>query len=161
MILTGCGGAGFALVASYRYQQQSLQQLLCAVEYMICDLQYRMTPLPELCENTSQAVTGCVSKVLLQLHTELEKQVIPNAAACMHVTLTQHGYLPDRLKKGLDLLGTTLGLFDLQGQLQGLESVKKHTEYEIDQLRRNQDMRLRNYRTIGICAGAALVIFLL
>jgi hypothetical protein len=58
------------------------------------------------------------------------------------------------------LLGETLGRFDLQGQLRGLEAVKKNAEFELEQLRSNQDVRLRNYRTFSICAGAALVILL-
>jgi stage III sporulation protein AB len=160
MIIFGCGGVGFTLAASYRYQEQSLLQLLRAVEYMFCDLQYRLTPLPELCDNAAQSCTGCIRKVLQQLKLELDKQVVPDASVCMHVTMKQHDQLPERLYGCLELLGETLGRFDLQGQLQGLAAVKKNAEFELEQLRRNQDVRLRNYRTLSICAGAALVILL-
>ena len=161
MVLFGCGAIGFSLAASYRHQEQSLLQLIHVLEYMISDLQYRLTPLPELCANASQNSCGCVRKVLQQLRTELDKQVIPDVAACMKASLTIQSPLPERLFKCMELLGETLGRFDLQGQLQGLESVKKDTEFELEQLRRNQDVRLRNYRTLGICAGAALVVLLL
>lgn len=160
MIIFGCGGVGFTLAASYRYQEQSLLQLLHAVEYMFCDLQYRLTPLPELCDNAAQSCTGCIRKVLQQLKIELDKQVVPDASVCMRVTMKQHDQLPERLYGCLELLGETLGRFDLQGQLQGLAAVKKNAEFELEQLRRNQDVRLRNYRTLSICAGAALVILL-
>lgn len=160
MIIFACGGVGFILSASYRYQEQSLLQLLRAVEYMFCDLQYRLIPLPELCENAAQACAGCVRKVLHQLRIELDKQVVPDASVCMHVTLKQYDQLPGRLYRSMELLGETLGRFDLQGQLQGLESVKKYAELELEQLRRNQDVRLRNYRTLSICAGITLAILL-
>lgn len=160
MIIFGCGGVGFILTAAYRYQEQSLLQLVRAVEYMYCDLQYRLTPLPELCANAAQSCNGCVKKVLHQLYIELDKQVVPNASVCMHVIITKNGQLPKKLYRCMEMLGETLGRFDLQGQLQGLVSVKKHAEFELEQLRKNQDVRLRNYRTFGICAGAALVILL-
>lgn len=161
MIMIGCGGSGFALVAAYRYQEQSLLQLTRAVEFMICELQYRMTPLPELCSKAATVCTGCVKKVLNQLHIELEMQVIPDAATCMQVTIADNDHLPERLQECMELLGNTLGRFDLPGQLQGLESVKKKAAFELEQLRRNQDVRFRCYRTLGICAGAALVILLI
>ena len=160
LIIFGCGGIGFMLVASYRHQEQTLLQLLHAVEYMFCDLQYRLTPLPELCENAAGTCTGCIRKLLHQLRTELDKQVVPDATVCMHVTLKQYDQLPGRLYRCLELLGETLGRFDLQGQLRGLEAVKKNVEFELEQLRRNHDVRLRNYRTLSICAGVALAILL-
>jgi stage III sporulation protein AB len=66
--------------------------------------------------------------------------------------------LPEKLSQCLLQLGDSLGRFDLSGQLQGLGSVKKRAEFELEQLRRNQDVRLRSYQTLGLCAGAALVI---
>ena len=58
-------------------------------------------------------------------------------------------------------LGDSLGRFDLSGQIQGLASVQKRAEFELEQLRRNQDVRLRSYQTLGLCAGAALVVLFL
>lgn len=161
MILFGCGGVGFTVVAAYRRQVHALQQLIRALEYMECELQYRMTPLPELCRSASHVCTGCVRSVLQQLSTELEAQIIPNAVSCMHAALTKHSSIPERLLKCLERLGDSLGRFDLTGQLQGLGSVRKCAEFELEQLRQNQDVRLRNYQTLGLCAGAALVVLFL
>ena len=161
MILLGCGGVGFTVVAAYRRQVYALQQLIRVLEYMECELQYRMTPLPELCRSASQVCTGCVRSVLRQLSMELEAQIIPNAAACMHAAITRHSSIPERLLKCLERLGDSLGRFDLPGQLQGLGSVRKCAEFELEQLRQNQDVRLRSYQTLGLCAGAALVVLFL
>ena len=161
MILLSAGGVGFSVVSSYRYQERMLQQLIRALEYMECELQYRLTPLPTLCIAASQACTGCVKNVLQRLGQEMEAQITPNAAACMHAVISNHENIPDRLKKCLDQLGDSLGRFDLTGQLQGLKSVKQHAIFELEKLRQNQDVRLRSYQTLGFCAGAALVVLFL
>lgn len=161
LILLGCGGVGFSLAAAHRYQEGSLRQLIRALEHMQWELQYRMTPLPELCSSASQVCTGCIKSVLQRLSLELESQITPNATACMHAAVKRHENLPERVRKCLVQLGDSLGRFDLSGQLQGLGSVKRYAEFELDKLRHNQEVRLRGYQTLGLCAGAALVILFL
>lgn len=161
LILAGCGGVGFSIVNAHRQQEKALQQLIGVLEHMSCELQYRMTPLPELCRGATETCTGCVKNVLEQVSAELEAQIAPDAAACMHAALSKYPGLPDRLCKCLTMLGDSLGRYDLSGQVQGLASVKSTAEFELEQLRSNQDVRLRSYQTLGLCAGAALVILFL
>ena len=161
MILVACGGAGFAVVTAYRNQLRALQQLIRALDYMRNELQFRMTSLPELCSNASRVCTGCVRKVLALLCLELEAQIIPDAPACMYAALEKQVHLPEKVRKCMMQLGDSLGRFDLTGQIQGLAAVEKQAEFELEQLRRNQDVRLRSYQTLGLCAGAALVVLFL
>ena len=58
----------------------------------------------------------------------------------------------------LSELGESLGRFDLPGQLKGLEAVRRKCLMELEALGRNRTERLRCYQTLGLCAGAALVI---
>ena len=161
LILLACGGTGFMMVASHRNQERTLKQLLRALEHMRNELQYRMPSLPELCSKASQVCTGCVGDILKEMSLELEKQMIPNASACMYAVLNKQSNLPARSRECMVQLGECLGCFDLPGQLQGLMSVQKCAEYELEQLRRNQDVRLRSYQTLGLCAGAALIVLFL
>lgn len=161
MILIGCASIGFSKVAAHRNQQRALQQLIRALDHMSCELEFKMTPLPELCRSASEVCTGSVRTVLQQLSVELESQIIPDAGACIHAATVKNPVLPEQADKCLRCLGDTLGRFDLTGQLQGLENVKKLTQFELEQLQRNQDVRLRSYQTLGICAGAALVLLFL
>lgn len=156
--MVSCGGIGFSLVAAYRYQEQALRQLIRVLEYMSSELQFQMTPLPELCLGASQVCTGCVSRIFQRLSKELDKQYASNAATCMDTVVTKQQLLPSKLQQCLGQLGDSLGRFDLPGQLRGLEAVKKSAEFELDKLCRNQDVRLRSYQTLGLCAGAALVV---
>ena len=58
-------------------------------------------------------------------------------------------------------LGASLGRFDLQGQLQGIESVRAQCRKDLAELEDNRDQRLRSYQTLGLCAGCALAILFL
>lgn len=161
MILISCGGIGFSIVAAHRRQEQALLQLIRMLEHMSCELQFRMISLPELCRSASEVCTGCVCDVLLQLGLELEAQITPDAATCMRAAIARHPGLPATVNKCMTQLGDTLGRFDLSGQLQGLKAVNNLAQYELEQLRRNQDVRLRSYQTLGLCAGTALVVLFL
>ena len=55
-------------------------------------------------------------------------------------------------------LGKSLGRFDLNGQLQGIEQVRAHCRRELSSLENGRDQRIRGYQTLGVCAGAALAI---
>lgn len=125
MVLVGCSGVGFSAVAAHRKQELALQQLIRGLEHMCCELEFRMTPLPELCRSASDVCTGCISGVLKQLSLELESQIIPDASACMHAATSKHPMLPEKAQRCLTQLGDTLGYFDLSGQLEAFQNVKK------------------------------------
>ena len=161
LIVLGCGGFGAALAASHRREESALRQLVAALDLMECELQYRLTPLPELCRQAGAESRGCVREVLLRLSDELDAQIAPEVASCMHAALSAVKDLPSRTAEALELLGSSLGRFDLTGQLKGLESVRAACRRELEGLTSNRDVRLRSYQTLGFCAGAALVILFL
>lgn len=161
MIMTACGGFGFSIAAAQRREEGNLRQLISALDYMECELQYRLTPLPDLCRQAGQETKGCVGQVLRNLSQELECQVAPDVDSCMKAALMTAKDVPDKTREALQLLGRSLGRFDLAGQLNGLESVRSSCRRELDALLNNRDVRLRSYQTLGICAGAALAILFL
>ena len=56
------------------------------------------------------------------------------------------------------LLGKSIGRFDMDGQIKGLEAVRQDCRRRLDELSKDRDTRLRSYQTLGLCAGAALAI---
>lgn len=158
LILLACGGMGFSLAAAHRQKERMLQQIIAAVQDMICELQYRQTALPQLMEQCAAQTAGAVGAVFSAMAAELERQMAPDAACCMAAALLTAPNLPGMVKEKLCLLGNSLGRFDLTGQLSGLEAVAQLCKRELDGLLLNRDTRLRSYATLGLCAGAALVI---
>lgn len=158
MIVAACGGMGFSLAAAHKQRERMLQQLITAVQFMACELQYRQTALPQLMAMTARQSGGQIARIFAAMATELERQVAPDAACCMAAALASVPGLPAVVKEKLQLLGSSFGRFDLTGQLSGLETVAQLCRRELDGLLVNRDARLRSYATLGLCAGAALVI---
>lgn len=158
LIVTACGGFGFKLVASYRYEERTLRQLISALDFMSCELQYRLTPLPVLCRQTAAECRGVLSELFFSLSSELEDQISPDANRCMLSAIARTKGLPLHTQENLELLGRSLGRFDLDGQLKGLESVRQSCRHCLEGMNQNKDIRLRGYQTLALCAGAALVI---
>ena len=161
LIMMGCAGVGFSMAASHRREEKALRQLIGVLDYMGCELQYRLTPLPELCEKAAEQGGGLISQVLLQLSSELEAQIAPDATACMKAAISKVPRLPQKARKNLLVLGSSLGQFDLHGQLSGIETTRAQCRSELDELTADRDQRLRSYQTLGLCAGAALAILFL
>lgn len=158
LVIVGCGGFGFFVAAAYCREIRSLQQLLTALDYMQCDLQYHLTPLPELCRKVASVGAGIIRSVFTALASELEDQISPDVDRCVRSALAKHRDLPKHFCEVIELLGQSLGRFDLDGQVRGLESVRNACRERLNTLSQNQTVRQRSYQTLGLCAGAALAI---
>lgn len=161
LIVFSCSGCGFAIAAGKRREERLLCQLLDLIRFMEADLQYRLTPLPELCRMAAGETKGLLQVVFINLYRELTLQKLPDAGSCMYAAIQRSGEIPVRVRRLLIQMGHTLGRFDLEGQLQGLEAIRKRCDDALAVIRKNRDERLRSYQTLGICAGAALAIILI
>lgn len=161
LVVGGCTGAGFTLAARHRAEEQSMRSLLSALDYMECELQYRLTPLPDLCRMAARQCGKPLKEVLHTLSRELESQLSPDVDCCMRAALAQCAPIPEQTRKHLLQLGMTMGRFDLEGQLRGLDGVRQSGRTTLEAMNRDSETRLRGYRTLGICAGVALAIILL
>lgn len=158
LIIAACGGFGFKLVSTYQYEERTLRQLTGALDFMSCELQYRLTPLPALCRQTAAECKGLLSELFLLLAIELEDQISPDVNSCMLSAIAKLRRLPQLTKDNLELLGRSLGRFDLNGQLKGLEAVRQSCRSSVERMNQNKEVRLRGYQTLALCTGAALVI---
>ena len=158
LVIAGCGGVGFTMAASYKREERCLRAFVRALDYMTCELQFRLTPLPDLCRTAGKECGGPAGHALMALSAELESQISPDADSCMYAALSKLDNLPTTTVEALRLLGKSLGRFDLNGQLQGIEQVRDHCRRELSRLEAGRDQRIRGYQTLGVCAGAALAI---
>lgn len=158
LVILACGGFGFSLAAAHKREEQALRQLISALDFMECELQYRLTPLPDLCRQAGEQCGGVIGTVLLNLARELECQIAPEVFGCMRSALSGCEALPNATSRLLLQLGKSLGRFDLNGQLKGIEAVRSDCRRTLDKLSENRENTLRSYQTLGLCAGAALAI---
>lgn len=158
LVVVGCGGFGFAMAAAYRREEQLLSQLVKSLEIMECELEYRVTPLPSLFHKLSEQSSDPLKAVFQNLAQEMEEQISPDAKCCMDVVLSKTNDLPKSVQSALVTLGESLGRFDLDGQIKEIAAVKLVCVSDLEVLRAQRDNRVRSYQTLGLCAGAALVI---
>ena len=160
LILMGCGGYGIMMATAHRREVAALHQLVQAMEMMICELEYRLTPLPELCRFASERTKGPVKTFLFALAKAVDEQISPDVGICTVAALKETPNMPRYASAQLQALGQTLGRFDLAGQLTGLERCQQACLGQLEVLEHQQSQRLRSYQTLGFCAGAALAILL-
>lgn len=161
LIVVGCASVGIRLANAHRKEEHTLRRLIAALDYMECELQYRLLPLPELCRQTANVCDGVLQGVFAALADELDAQAAPDVALCLRAVLARQKQLPEQTEQALCLLGNSLGRFDLEGQLTGLETVRGECRAKLGKLTANGEVRIRSYQTLGLCAGAALAILLL
>lgn len=146
------------IATQYMQKIHLLRQFVRALDYMECELQYRSPSLPALCHQTAQNSSGKIKVLFDNLAEEMESQIAPNVECCMAAALQKTGELPKLMIAFCRSLGHSLGKFDLNGQLKGLEGIRQECRYKLTQLQTNHESRIRSYQTLGLCAGAALAI---
>ena len=158
LIVASCGSVGFKIANNHCKEEKSLRQLIGILNFMECELQYHLTPLPQLCKQAAKECKDVLGQVFLRLAQEMEAQTSPDMEYCMAVVLDSTKSMPAITKESMTLLGKSIGRFDLDGQLKGLESVRQNCRRHLDELSNNRETRIRGYQTLGLCAGAALAI---
>ena len=158
LVLVGCGSVGFTAASNHKREEKLLTQLMDVLQFMQCELQYRLTPLPELCRQAGQSAKDVLRYIFLTFVKEMEAQIAPDPISCMRAAVACSREVPESIRKILLQLGRTLGRFDLPGQLQGLQGAQDACRMRLKEMEKNREERLRGYQTLGLCAGAALVI---
>ena len=159
-VVFGCGGWGVLLALQHVSRIRNLRSFLTLLDFMDCELQYRATALPELCRQAGERSQGVLQYVFTSMADELNSQISPNARLCMESVLARARSVDDTLRALLMVFSMNLGVFDIAGQLKGLEHTRRVCCDQLEELMNNKDSRLRSYQTLGLCAGAAIAILL-
>lgn len=160
-VIVACGSVGFYMAAEHRRTEKTLKQLLSAIDYIGNELQYRMSTLPDIFRQVATLYQGVIGKFFKLLTIEMEKQVLPNMICCVDAVIPQITDMPKPVKECLVLLGRSLGQFDVDGQLKDLSNVREECSTRLMKFTDNQEVRLRSYQTLALCAGAAVAILLM
>ena len=161
MIIFACAAVGFTISANHRREESVLRKLQNALSFMECELQYRRTALPDLCLITAEECGGNLRELFENLSLELQAQISPDVHRCMEAALWKSKPLPQSAAEVLLHLGGGLGRFDIDGQQKALESAQAICDRALKKLSEKKEVHLRSYQTLGLCAGAALVIILI
>lgn len=158
LIVIGCSCVGFIMAHAYRREVNMLCDFADFLNMLECELEYRRPPISYVTKYFAGDKKGSLFSFFRLLSEELESQARPSAEACVKAALSKVSDLPKQTVTYLNKLGSTLGCFDIEGQILEIRALRKEVDDTITHLRNNQDSQTKNYKTIGICAGAALTI---
>lgn len=161
LIVGGCGGCGFSMAAEFRREEGSLRQMQNALEILQCEIQCRLTPLPEICGILTRACTGAVGEFFSALQQELDLPDAGEFHVCAGAAVSRVPTLPQACREILLELCATLGRYDTEGQMRSIAAAKEKTQRKLEEIMEGQAGRLKSYKALGICGGAALAILLL
>ena len=157
LLITGCSGFGYSLVIAHRREVSMLRQLIYALQDMEWELKYHLTELPDLCRIAGERMKGPLKEIFSNLSAGLQRNEITDISGSLNVILA-NSHLPKRIRKNLRLLGNSLGKYDLECQLQGLEMIRQQCRKDLNELEEGGPQRLQNYQTLAFCTGLALAI---
>lgn len=159
-IIISCGVFGFMIAAAHAREVKTIKTLINCLDYMEWELEYKMTCLPDLCRQVTNQCSGVLKSIFNDLAGLFDAGSEPNAQRCMELILSDKKDVPTYTKTALYQLGRTLGKFDLEGQIKGIKAVKEECRRNLEQLQCDHAVRIRTYKTLGLCAGAAMAIIL-
>ena len=164
-VVGACGACGFSMAASYTGLQRNLRQLYNGLELMQCQMEYQMTELPELCGSFGFGLhTARVGVKFFGTPWagRCRNGETAEASACVAMTLARTGSCRRLCRSILSQLGKTFwGSWICPGSVRGLASAQETCRKELEAVEAEKAGRLRCYRALGLCAGAALAILLL
>ena len=161
LLVIGSIAVGRRLVNDYKRQVKMLHQISRMISNIICDLQYQMTPLPQLIRNETMALHPILKRFFLTFVEALESQISPNVLCCLENTLVQYKDIHGTVKGILVEFGCALGRFDLTGQLKCLHAVQLICEKELDALSQGQAGYVKCCQAYCLCAGVLAALILL
>ena len=160
-VVLGCGYIGILCGRCYRREEAALQQLGEHLQYMLCQLRYQQTPLPELFGQLHAEAKPPLQSLFALVGKELQIRASSDASGCLIRAVEACSNLPKQARNYLLLLGRSLGRFDLDGQLRGIEAVHERCMEKCAKMEKNRAVCIRSYMIFGLCAGAAIAVLLL
>ncbi len=158
LVLVGCGGFGMSIGAGYRKQERVITGLIKALNLMESELEYRLTPLPELLVMAGEEAESTIKDIFRSVAASLEEKNYSDPGSAMLDVLAVSSVPYPYIRRLLKDLGNSLGKFDLPGQIRGIAYVKKECAERLELLKSGRAEQLKSYQTLSICAGAALII---
>ena len=129
---------------------------------MRCEIGSSLTPAAQLCELAAGICKGALRDVFLAAAQRMALQEDADVGAVMEAVLLCFGSrLPISCICRLRELGSILGAYEAQEQLQALEALIGRVNGSVDELRSGAAERCRSFEVMGVCAGCALAIILL
>lgn len=162
IIVIAAASVGIRMARAVRIEERYLSQLAKVLEMMAWEIESRLTAAAPLCDLAALQCSGALSDVFSALAKCFGEQDAADAGHMMDAVLLRFGgSLPASCHYRLRELGSILGAYEADEQVQALNSLRSRIERSLEELREGRPQRCRSYEVMGVCAGCALAILLL
>lgn len=153
MVMIGGVGAGME-------QTRALQQLLLL---MRSEMQYHLTPLPEIFSAAAQSIDSPVGALSWTIAGSMMSGQPQTAFFAIKSAMekTPQLTLPKAAKDAFLDLSRSLGKYDLEGQLAAIDYCLERIEAIAGTLESERSARCRSYGAVCACAGVCFLILVL
>ena len=150
---------GLGLARTVRRQQAQTLAFIDAVLRIRHELQYRLTPLPDVFLALQESREAAVAAFFSGLAGSLSAaDTCTVGYACRQALRRTDGLcIPTGVRTALMSLFDTLGKYNLDGNLQALGRLRE----EARQLQGSAAARCKTYVTLGVCTGLAVAVILI
>lgn len=154
---------GLRLAATAKKQQTQTLALIDATLRLRHELQYNLTPLPEVFELLSRAANREIGAFFGNIAARVQRvEGCAVGFACRRSLAKTPGLcLPEGTRQTLMSLFDTLGKYDLEGNLQAIDLALSRLREQARGLHDSVRARCRTYLTLGVCTGLAVAVILL
>ena len=144
-----------------RRQQAQTLALIDALLRIRHELQYRLTPLPEI----FAALGGSRNREIAEFFSRLAA-LLSSAQTCTvgyacRLAQTRGLSLSSAARGTILSLFDSLGRYDLEGSVQALDLALSRLREEAKALQNSAAARCRTYLTLGVCTGLAAAVILI
>lgn len=158
-ILFASGSVGFKIARLLKMKCVMLNQLLVLLGILRNEISFYGTQLSAAFKKMAAATNSPLKELFEQASEEMERQPWMTPSCAMEIAFenTPVDFLEDILVN----LMKTLGKYDLDAQLMGIDLAEEETKKQLGLLEAERTVKSKTYRTLGLCAGTAAVIVLL
>lgn len=161
LVIVGCSGFGILLSYHTKNETHALKYLISALDFIDCELSFRLTPLSQAFLRASEISVGCIQSFLISAAQEMEHCSQTDAAHCIGTALDNCNNIPPVTRTRIHCLAQSMGIFDLEGQIRCIRKENAENNRILMEIMCNQKERLKCYNTLCCCTGIALVILFL
>lgn len=162
-ILFATTAAGFLVAKRYADRPRHIRQLRAALSLLQTEITYGSRRLDRICAHIAQREAGTIGSLFRRAKEYMERLDGASTFVCWRRAVEEtwpHTALKEAERQILIDFGKTLGISDREDQLQNLRRAQTALEQEEAQARDEQERYEKMYRSLGVLAGALIVILI-
>lgn len=163
IILIGTTWAGFQHARSFAERPKQIRQIRSALQLLETEIGYGTRHLMDACQSIAGRMEGTVQAIFYQAYENLLHLDGASTYECFYQAVESNWgktCMKQPEKQVILDFCKTLGISDRQDQLQNLTVAKSNLEIEEQKAREEQAQYEKMYKTLGVLAGALLIILM-